>query len=136
MELPSEAVDAARSEPVERAERQVTRAIDLPVEGALATERLQVPDQFQEFEFDGAELVRPVDLSVDPLQSRGFAHCSCLASRGQVRMLTTRPRPTTGDHQQGPRGGDDTGCGTGSERRRPPRSSECAVSSPLIPLTR
>jgi hypothetical protein len=52
MELLREAVDAARSESVQRTESQITRTINLLVQGALATERLQVSDQFQEFEFD------------------------------------------------------------------------------------
>src|ERR1700722_19332038 len=57
MQLPSEAVDTARSEAVQGAQREVAGPIDLLVQGTLAAECLQVPNELQELEFDNLQVV-------------------------------------------------------------------------------
>src|ERR1700677_308167 len=57
VELLGEAVDAARSEPVQGAQRDVAGPIDLLIDGAPATEGLQVSNELQQLELDDIQVL-------------------------------------------------------------------------------
>src|ERR1700722_15815580 len=78
MQLPGEAVDTARSEAVQGAQREVAGPIDLLVQGTLAAECLQVPNELQEFVLDNAQVVGHVSTFIDRLDSTGDAHVHSL----------------------------------------------------------
>ena len=106
---------------VQGAQREIAGPVDLVVQGTLATEGLQVPNELQKLELDNAQVVGHIGALIHWPDSTRGAHVHSL--------LLNCPTIGSGLRSRGPERDGEIGCGTCPWRRPPKISASSSVNA-------